>query len=94
MFNQEARWDRSILKKDSNDLNEPIRVVAVFECGKILPRSFSWHQKPYPVTKITYFWQERQGRELLNLFCVETPNGLYQISFSNQSLSWRLNKIL
>lgn len=94
MFNKDARWDRDIPGQDHCYLNEPIRVVAEFERGKILPRSFSWHQKSYPIKKITYFWQERQGRELLNLFSVETPNGLYQISFSNQSLSWRLNKIL
>ncbi|MDP3142555.1 MAG: hypothetical protein Q8N14_01225 [Candidatus Omnitrophota bacterium] len=94
MFNQQARWDRNLPQQDSNNLNEPIRVVAEFEKSKVLPRYFFWRKKLFRIKKVTYFWQERQGRELLNFFSVETPVGLYQISFNNQSFSWSLNKII
>jgi len=94
MFNQQARWDRDLPAQNSADLNEPIRVMAEFEKGKILPRVFVWHKRLYRIKRVTYFWQERQGKEVLNLFSVETLAGLYQISFSSQSLSWRLNKII
>lgn len=94
MFNQEARWDRNMPGQHSRYLNEPIRVMAVFGGGRILPRYFFWHKKLYKIRKVTYGWQERQGNELLNIFSVETANGLYEISFSNQSFNWNLNKIL
>jgi hypothetical protein len=90
MFNQEARWDRSMPGQDSRYLNEAIRVVAAFGEGKILPRCFFWHKKRYKIKRVTYFWQEREGKELFNIFSVETPAGLYQISFGNLSLSWHL----
>ena len=94
MFNSEARWDRSLPGKVPGCLDEPIRVAALFEHGKIIPQIFFWNNKPYKINRVNFFWQERQGREVISNFSVETLGGPYQISFNNHSLSWRLNKIL
>ncbi|MFZ5800806.1 MAG: hypothetical protein ACOY3D_05470 [Candidatus Omnitrophota bacterium] len=94
MFNSEARWDRELPGKEGGQLNEPIRVGAWFECGKIIPQVFFWNHKPYKIDRVNFFWQARQGREVISNFSVQTSGGSYQISFNNYSLSWRLNKIL
>lgn len=93
MFNPQARWDRR-LPSDPDELNEKIWVSALFRGGKILPRYFIWKNRLHRVKEITYSWQERTGRNLLSIFSVSTPQGLYQISFSQEFLSWKLNKAI
>lgn len=96
-FSPKARWDRHIPENthyEPNLLNERIQVLAFFKGGKIYPRMFIWNNKIYKVKTITYNWQERQGKETINYFSVNTGFDLYQISFNNTSLGWRLDKII
>ena len=94
-FNPHARWDREIpTETNPNLLNEKIEVLVYFKGGKIYPRAFTWNNKVYEVKNITYNWQERNGRETLNYFSVSTGTELYQISFNNTSLTWRMDKII
>ena len=94
-FNPKARWDRHIPETDNScpdELNERIQVLAWFKKGKISPRQFVWNDKTYKIKEITYNWQEHQGREVISCFTVSTGIDLYQISFNNTTLSWRINR--
>ncbi len=93
-FNPKARWDRHFPEQEPDDLSEKIWVSALFRAGKIIPRYFIWKNKLYRVKKTTYSWQERQGRDLVNFFSIDTGADLYQISFSPTRLSWRLERIM
>ena len=96
-FSPKARWDRRIpedSRYNPEHLNEKIEVLALFRAGKIYPRIFFWKHKKYKIRNITYNWQERRGQEMLNYFSVSTGIDLYQISFNNTTLSWRLDKII
>jgi hypothetical protein len=97
-FNPKARWDRHIPETDSDappeELNSRIQVLAWFQSGKIQPRLFVWNNKRYRIKNINYNWQERRGRELINLFSVSTGFDSYQISFNNTNFSWCLDKII
>jgi hypothetical protein len=97
-FNPHARWDRHIPETSdtppTGQLDEKIEVLAWFRGGKIQPQAFIWNNKEYKITHITYNWQERRGRELISLFSVSTGADLYQISFNNTSLGWRIEKIV
>ena len=97
-FNPHSRWDRHIPETDSNhnpdDLNERIEVLAWFRNGKIIPRIFIWKNKKYKITKVTYNWQERSGRETISYFSVSTGEDMYQISFNNTSYSWMIDKVI
>ena len=98
-FNPKARWDRNIPQTENHSygpdqLNERIEVLAYFKTGKIYPRIFIWNNKKYKIRQITYNWQERQGREAINYFSVNTGSDLYQISFNNTSYSWKIDKII
>jgi hypothetical protein len=59
-----------------------------------MPRSFVWRKNLYQIKQITYFWQERQGRDIISFFSVDTGCDIYQLSFNNTSFGWRLDKIL
>lgn len=97
-FNPKARWDRFIPEDtDSGQdslLSQRIDVLAWFKNAKVYPRSFFWNGKEYKIQKITYSWQERLGRETLIYFSVDAGCGLYQISFNNTTLGWRLDKVI
>lgn len=96
-FNPKARWDRHMpadSPHDSEHLDERIEVLAFFRAGRAYPRVFFWKHKKYKVREITYNWQERCGQETLNYFSVSTGIDLYQISFNNTTLSWRIDKLI
>ena len=96
-FNPKARWDRNEPQTDDyqpQELNERIQVFAWFRNGKIHPRAFVWNDTTYKVKKVTYNWQERQGSQVINYFSVGTETNLYQISFNNTTLGWRINKVI
>ena len=93
-----ARWDRHVPETGGGPVDEAldalIEVTAHFKHGKIYPQRFLWNQKEYPVDRITYNWQERQGQALISYFSVASAEELYQISFNNTSFGWRLDKII
>ncbi len=97
-FNPNARWDRHIPENDAcpepETINEAISVLTLFKAGKAYPRKFSWKNKIYKIDNITYYWQERRGQETINYFSVQSGNNLYQLSFNNTTLGWRIDKII
>jgi hypothetical protein len=96
-FNPQSRWDRHIPGSESPDpqsLNEKIEVLAVFKGGKVYPKKFIWNNKAYAVKKINYNWQERCGQEVISCFSISTDPDVYQISFNNTSLAWKMDKII
>jgi len=97
MFNQQARWDRKLPQASGNNsqlLKEKISVLCLFAKGKVLPRYFFWKNHTFRIEKVLFYWQEQQGREIISYFSLKTNEGLYQISFSNITFSWRLDKII
>ncbi|MFC1646277.1 hypothetical protein ACFL2Y_03760 [Candidatus Omnitrophota bacterium] len=96
MFNPQARWDRNLPQEDTPDglLNEAIAMTCLFDKGKAMPRYFIWRRRLHRVKRINFFWQERQGRATLSYFALKTNSGTYQVSFSNITLSWHMDKII
>jgi len=96
-FNPQARWDRNIPETSdtsSDCLDEKIDVFAWFKNAKAYPRIFIWKNKKYKIKNITYNWQEHRGEAIISYFSVTTGNDLYQISFNNTTLGWKLDKII
>lgn len=100
-FNPRARWDNNIpnsekyhSEENPEILNKVISVTALFKEGRIYPLSFILDDKEYPIAQITYNWQERRGREIINHFSVLCAENIYHLTFNNTSFGWRLIRII
>lgn len=104
-FNPKARWDRhppgggQVIPETEDSVNpgildEKIEVLAYFKNSGIFPRAFIRNNKVHRIRKITYNWQERRGREVINFFSVDTGTFLYQISFNNTTYRWQIDRII
>jgi len=96
MFKPQARWDRVLPGEKTKDIvNENIAVEAFFNAGKLIPRLFIWNKRDYKISKVNCSWQAREGSELISFFSVNTNSAdNYEISFSNKTFNWRLDKII
>lgn len=100
-FNPKARWDIHIPEGSTDECPEPenlicenITALVLFKGGKAYPKKFSWKGKIYSIDNITYQWQERRGQETISYFSVQSGNNLYQLSFNNTSLGWKIDRII
>ncbi|MBN2097379.1 MAG: hypothetical protein JW714_02740 [Candidatus Omnitrophica bacterium] len=93
MFNPQSRWDRPT-PKAKKDLHQAIEVAALFSPGKIKPLYLTLNKQRYEIERINYFWKDYRGA-LEKLYCFSVTSGanIFNIYFSNHSLSWRLAKI-
>ena len=74
------------------EINEMISVVALFENGRAVPRSFTWRGRKYLVETINLEHQERHGDDIIFCFSVVANGNIYELSFNSQHLVWRLEK--
>lgn len=98
MFSPDARWNRRIPPKDTRDDDgtapEPIAVLCFFKKGALSPKYFSLGNRGVRILKVNFSWKKREGEETLYFFSVATKQGTFAISFSQKTLSWRLERLL
>ena len=70
---------------------EPVEVTARFTAdGKIIPQSFSWRNKNYPVAAVGRSWENETGRHIL----VMTPGDrVFELILVSASNLWFLNRL-
>jgi len=85
-------------------IDEKIKVGAVFACPegrpanrgydqKLKPVWFFWSGKKYPIKEITFSWKDRKGESDLYFFSVTDGQAVYEISYNDKSLVWMLEKV-
>ena len=80
--------------KQMQQLNENIRVGAIFESGRaIRPVWFDWQRKKYSVTEITYRWQEQSGETKMLHFAVSDGQDLFELVYDTERQTWSLTGI-
>lgn len=75
------------------EIDELVEVVAVFCQGQAFPHSFKWKERKYVVEQINLEHQEKQGRSTLFCYSVSAGGNSYELSFNNESLVWKLERI-
>jgi len=76
------------------EIFEPIKVLASFSEGKMMPVLFSWRNRKYRISKVTGRWSEYEGEAKRFFFSVITDGvNLYELCFHNRSLAWELLRI-
>jgi|WetSurMetagenome_2_1015567.scaffolds.fasta_scaffold792814_1 hypothetical protein len=74
-------------------IDEPISVGVVFSSGKINPKFFVWKGKRYPVERITFLWDSKEGSAQIFHFATINNGSVYEISYNLITSNWKLDKI-
>jgi hypothetical protein len=72
------------------EINESIKVAAVFSRGEVRPVWFDWKGRQIRVSETTFTWKTREGSAVILHFSVSDGQGLYEICYNAESLGWRL----
>ena len=76
-----------------SSISEPIEVLAAFRKDRAEPMTFKWGNRYYQVKKVNMVHAERRGREKVVIFSVSDDANAYRLSFSTETLAWRLEEL-
>jgi hypothetical protein len=80
-------------------IQEPIDVLVAFRRDHTIalnatkPMTFKWGTTYYQVDAVHLVHSERRGREKVYIFSVSSGALVYRLSFSTESLTWRLEEV-
>jgi len=75
------------------EINQIVKVGAVFKGSAITPKWFTWEERKYQIKEVNYNWRDRQGSEDIHCFSVTDGTNNYELAFNAKRLTWTLNKI-
>lgn len=74
-------------------ISEPIEVLVAFRSERVEPMTFKWGKRYFQIRKINLIHSERRGREKVTFFSVSDDANAYRLSFSSETLKWRLEEM-
>ena len=74
-------------------IDEPIRVVAVFSGGSVQPLQFDWNGRHCAIEAINGRWIDRNAASHALHFSVQVGGETYYIRFATREVQWRLEQI-
>ena len=80
----------TILLLMASNINESIRVAAVFGRGDVRPVWFDWKGRQVRVRETAFTWSTKEGSAEIMHFSVTDGTNLYEISFNRQTMRWSL----
>jgi hypothetical protein len=75
------------------ELDQTIKVGAIFKGDKIVPKWFVWEERKYGIKDVNYTWSDRQGREKIHCFSVTDGVNNYELTFHSEKTVWKLTKV-
>jgi hypothetical protein len=72
------------------NLNEAVSVGAVFSRGALKPVWFSLKGRQIRIEEIALVWKTREGSTPVLHFSVTDGQGLYELRYNTETLSWRI----
>ena len=76
-----------------NEVNEKIKVGAVFEGPRVTLKWFFWGRQKHVVKTVEHTWRSRVGESTLLFFSVTDGANVYEIRLDQKSLEWVLEKV-
>ncbi len=81
----------TIMSPMAVEINEPIKVAAVFSRGEIRPVWFGWNGRQIRIRETTFTWKTWEGSAAILHFSVTDGQGLYEICYNKETMGWRLS---
>ena len=78
---------------ETEDIGLRVKVGAVFEKCGIIPKWFVWNGKKIDISNVTHSWKGREGEAVIIYFSAAGEKNLYELSFNQKTLEWRLEKV-
>jgi len=75
------------------EINEPIKVGAVFTAGRVTVSWFTWKNRRIPVERVTFTWKTNEGAKDRHCFALSNGAEVFEVSFFPGDLRWYLDKI-
>lgn len=72
------------------EIDETIRVAAVFSRGGVRPVWFDWKGRQVRIREVAFSWQTREGRSVILHFSVTDGQGLYEICYNREGMAWTI----
>lgn len=76
----------------ATEINEKIKVGAVFGNNEVKPKWFIWKNNRYEIKETTYTWKTSQGEMPLLHFSVTDGSTLFELVLNQKTLNWILEK--
>jgi hypothetical protein len=73
-------------------INEKIKVVSLFEGGKMQPFLFSWRNRNYKILQTVFSYSKNVGKDKVIYFSVDTGGAVFELAFNQQKFSWEITK--
>lgn len=77
-----------------NEINLPIKVIAVFKNCTVTPLFFKYENRSYKIKNIDLVYPQREGNVDFMSFSVSDKNdNSYKLRFNQKTLEWMLEEI-
>lgn len=77
----------------SNTIHEKIKVAAVFDGNKVLPKWFYWGRNKHLIQKVEHVWQSNEGETKILCFAVTDGVNVFEIRLNQKILEWVLETV-
>lgn len=74
-------------------INETIAVVGTYNHSSFKPRKFLWRDRVFPIQKITFITETRDGANKLRIYSIESQGSIYRILFNRETEEWQVSEI-
>ncbi len=75
------------------EVNERIKVGAVFDGPSVTPKWFFWGRDKHLVKSVEHTWHAREGETHFLFFSVTDGANVYEIRLDQKKLEWVLEKV-
>ena len=75
------------------EVNERIKVGAVFDGARVTPKWFFWGRQKHKVEKVEHTWRSKTGETPFLFFAVTDGANVYEIRLDQKKLEWVLEKV-
>ncbi len=76
-----------------NEVNEKIKVGAVFDGNRVAPKWFFWGRRKHDVKTVEHVWRSKEGEAPLLFFAVTDGANVFELRLNQKTLEWRLEKV-
>jgi hypothetical protein len=74
-------------------VNEPVKVLVLFEGRGVKPVRFFWRGVSYSIKEVTFKWRDREGGGLIHHFAVSDGSNAFQLAYHSEHLTWKLEAV-